>query len=104
VAARPDLPSEPPAAATISPLTARRPGKVLFDVRGSSLHAALRARVIPLRQAPLGISVVRQKCADPTLVSVLLDFDATVAPGAYALVLEDATGRQTKPLTFTVVK
>lgn len=99
-----DLPSEPPVAATISPLTARRPGKVLFDVRGANLHAALRARVLPLRQAPQGISVVRQKCADATLVNVLLDFDATVAPGSYALVLEDAAGRQTKPLTFTVTK
>jgi len=103
-APKPDLPSDPPVAATLSPLTARRPGKVLFDLRGSNLHAALRARVLPVREAPRGIAVVRQKCAGAALVNVLLEFDATVAPGAYALVLEDAAGRQTKPLTFTVVK
>jgi hypothetical protein len=88
----------------VSPLAARRPGKVLLDLRGTGLHDSVRARLLPLREAPRGISVVRQKLESDTLMRVLLDLDAQVSPGAYAIVLEDAEGRQTKPLTFTVTR
>jgi hypothetical protein len=35
---------------------------------------------------------------------VLVDLDAQVTPAPYVIVLEDAEGRQTKPVTFTVTK
>lgn len=99
-----DVPAEPPVLSTLSPLSAQRPGKVLFDLRGTGLHAALRARVLPIREAPRGILVVRQKWVDPTLVTVLVELDSEVKPGAYAITLEDAQGQQAKPLTFTVTR
>jgi hypothetical protein len=88
----------------VSPLTARRPGKVLLDLRGGGLHDGVRVRFLSLRDAPRGISVVRQKCENEALLRVLVDLDAQVTPAAYAIVLEDAEGRQTKPVTFTVTK
>jgi hypothetical protein len=82
----------------------RRPGRALLDLRGTGLRSDLRARVLPLREAPRGISVARQKWVSSSLVTVLLEFEESVAPGAYAIALEDASGRQTKPLSFTVTK
>ena len=99
-----EIPAEPPVLATLSPLSAQRPGRVLIDLRGTGLHAGLRARILPLREVPRGILVVRQKCVDPTLVTVLIELDAEVRPGPYAITLEDAGGRQAKPLTFTVTR
>jgi hypothetical protein len=89
---------------TLSPLSAHSPGKVLFDLRGTGFHAALRARILPLRETPRGILVVRQKWVDPTLVTVLVELDSQAKPGAYGIALEDAQGRQTKALTFTVTR
>jgi hypothetical protein len=89
---------------TLSPLSIRRPGKVLLDLRGSGFRADLRARVLPLREPPRGISVARQKWVSASLISVLLELDDAVTPAAYALALEDPAGGQTKPLQFTVTK
>jgi hypothetical protein len=94
----------PLALAAVSPLSARRPGKVLLDLRGAGIHDGIRVRVLPLREVPRGIEIVRLKLESDTLVRVLLDLDAQVAPGAYAIALEDSDGRQTKPLTFTVTR
>ncbi|MGE5124896.1 MAG: hypothetical protein ACM3PV_01295 [Betaproteobacteria bacterium] len=88
----------------LSPLTARRGGKVLLDLRGTGLYDGVRVRILPLRDAPRGISMVRQKVENDTLLRVLVDLDAQVTPAPYAIVLEDAEGRQTKPVTFTVTK
>jgi hypothetical protein len=98
------LPAEPPVLSTVSPLTAQRPGKVLFDLRGTGLHEALRARILPIHEAPRGIVVSRQKFVDATLVTVLVELGAEVKPGTYAITLEDAAGRQANPLTFTVTR
>ena len=110
-AAAPVAPAEPAAApqepvvlSALSPLSLRRPGKILLDLRGSGFRADLRARVLPLRESPRGISVARQKWVSATLITVLLELDDTVTPGAYALALEDPDGGQTKPLSFTVTK
>ena len=97
-------PVEPAVLTTLSPLSVRRPGRALLDLRGTGLRSDLRARVLPLREAPRGISVARQKWVSSSLVTVLLEFEESVAPGAYAIALEDASGRQTKPLSFTVTK
>lgn len=97
-------PAGPAVLSALSPLTAQRPGRVLFDLRGTGLRAALRARILPIRESPRGIVVVRQKWVNPTLVNVLIELDAGVKPGAYGIALEDSEGRQTKPLTFTVTR
>jgi hypothetical protein len=98
------VPREPVVLAALSPLSVRRPGKVLLDLRGTGLRSDLRVLVLPLREVPRGISVARQKWVSPTLVTVLLDLDASVAPGAYAIALEEPGGGQTRPLSFTVTK
>jgi hypothetical protein len=97
-------PQAPLVLAAVSPLSVRRPGKVLLDLRGSGIHDGVRVRVLPLREAPRGIEIVRLKRESDVLVRVLLDLDAQVAPGAYAIALEDSDGRQTKPLAFTVTR
>ncbi len=95
---------EPVVLSAVSPLSVRRPGKVVFDLRGSGLRPDLRARIVPLKDAPRGITVLRQACKGSDLVQVLVELDATVAPGAYAITLQEASGAQTRGLTFTVTK
>jgi hypothetical protein len=103
-AAPPAAPLEPVVLSALSPLTIRRPGKHLLDLRGTGLRPDLRARVLPLKEVPRGITVARQKWVSATLVTVLLDLDDSVAPGAYAIALEDPAGGPVKPLSFTVTK
>ena len=100
----PTEPAEPAVLTALSPLSVRRPGRALLDLRGTGLRSDMRVRVLPLREAPRGISVARQKWVSATLVTVLLELEETVTPGAYALALEDPSGHQTKPLQFTVTK
>jgi hypothetical protein len=97
-------PDEPAVLTTLSPLSIRRPGRALLDLRGTGLRSNLRARVLPLREAPRGISVARQKWVSDSLVNVLLELEDTVTPGVYAIALEGPNGSQTKPLSFTVTK
>ncbi len=100
----PSAPLEPVVLTALSPLTVRRPGKALLDLRGTGLRPDLRARVLPLREVPRGITVARQKWVSANLVTVLLELDEGVTPGAYAIVLEDPAGGPVKPLQFTVTK
>jgi hypothetical protein len=95
---------EPVVLTALSPLAVRRPGRALLDLRGTGLRPDLRARVLPLRDVPRGITVARQKWVSASLVSVLLELDESVTPGVYAIALEDPAGAQTKPLQFTVTK
>jgi serine/threonine protein kinase len=104
VAEPPVAPSEPVVLTALSPLSVRRPGKVLLDLRGTGLRPDLRARILPLKEVPRGITVARQKWVSANLVSVLLELDAAVTPGAYAIALEDPAGGPVKPLQFTVTK
>jgi hypothetical protein len=97
-------PAEPAILTALSPLSIRRPGRALLDLRGTGLRSDLRARVLPLREAPRGISVARQKWVSESLVTVLLELDDAVTPGVYAIALEGPNGSQTKPLHFTVAK
>jgi hypothetical protein len=100
----PPVPAEPAMLTALSPLSVRRSGRALLDLRGTGLRPDLHTRVLPLREAPRGISVARQKWVSANLVTVLLELEETVTPGVYAVVLEDPSGRQTKPLQFTVTK
>jgi hypothetical protein len=95
---------EPVVLTALSPLAIRRPGRALLDLRGTGLRPDLRARVLPLREVPRGITVARQKWVSASLVTVLLDLDQVVTPGVYAITLEDPAGGQAKPLQFTVTK
>lgn len=97
-------PTEPALLTTLSPLSVRRPGRVLLDIRGSGLRPDQHARVLPMKEAPRGITVIRQKWVGPTLVNVLLELDGTVTPTTYAIALEDASGNRTNPLQLTVTK
>jgi len=101
--AAPLAPLEPALLSAISPLSVPRPGKHLFDLRGTALRPELRARVVPLKETPRGITIERQVCRGPSLFQVLVNLDADVKPGAYAIRLEDAGG-SSNPMTFTVTK
>jgi len=95
---------EPALLSTLSPLSVRRPGRVLLDLRGTGLRSDLRVSILPLKEVPRGITVIRQKWTSANLVSVLLELDASVAPAAYGIALEDASGNRTNPLSLTITK
>ena len=97
-------PAEPASLSAVSPLSVRRPGKVLLDIRGAGLRSDQRVRILPLKETPRGITVLRQKWTSPNLVSVLLELDASVTPTIYAIALEDANGALTNPLQLHVTK
>ena len=82
----------------------KRGGRVLLDIRGAGLRADQHVQILPVKDAPRGISVVRQKWANANLVTVLLELDANVTPTAYAIALESANGERTNPLHITVTK
>jgi hypothetical protein len=100
----PNVVYEPLVLSAVSPPSIRRPGKHVLDLRGTGLRPDLRVRVLPLKEAPHGITVVRQICKGPGLFQVLIDLDANVTPGGYAIALADPSGGQTGALTFTVTK
>ena len=95
---------EPASLSTVSPLSVKRPGKVLIDIRGAGLRADLRVRILALKENPRGIAVIRQKWTSPNLVSVLLELDSAVTPTVYAIALEDASGALTNTLQLHVTK
>ena len=97
-------PAEPASLSTVSPLSVKRPGKVLIDIRGAGLRADLRVRILALKENPRGIAVIRQKWTSPNLVSVLLELDSAVTPTVYAIALEDASGALTNTLQLHVTK
>ena len=77
---------------------------MLLDIRGAGLRSDQRVRILPLKENPRGITVLRQKWTSPNLVTVLLELDASVAPSIYAIALEDASGTLTNPLQLHVTK
>jgi hypothetical protein len=100
----PAAPVPPADLTTVSPLTVTRPGKVLLDIRGNALRPDHHVLVVPLKKAPSGISVVRQKLQGDELITVLLNLDPSVSPGEYGLAVEDAQGVRSNTLVFTVTK
>jgi serine/threonine-protein kinase len=95
---------EPASLATVSPLSIKRGGRALLDLRGAGLRSDLRVQILPIKDAPRGISIVRTKWANANLVTVLLELDANVTPTAYAIALESANGERTNALHLTVTK
>ena len=88
----------------VAPPSVKRPGKVLVDLRGTGLHPQHRARILPVKKVPWGITVVRQKNVSDTLITILLQLDETAEPGEYAIAVEDGRGGRSEPLVFTVTK
>ncbi len=100
----PVTPRETPVLSAVSPPSVKRPGKYVLDLRGTGLRTDLRVRIVPLKEAPRGITIVRQACKSANLVQVLIDLDPEVPAGAYAITLADSSGGQTAALTLTVTK
>ena len=86
----------------VSPLLVKRGVTTILDVRGTGLRADQRATVLKIKEAPNGISVVRQKFVNDGLVQVIVKLDETAAPGAYGLAMADGTGTLSNSLSFTV--
>lgn len=97
-------PAEPAVLTAVSPLSVRRGGQTMLDLRGSGLRPDQQARFVKVKEAPNGISVVRQKYVDSTLIKLLVNLEANMAPGAYAIALSDGAGAMTNTLSFTVAK
>jgi len=97
-------PVEPAALSTLSPLTVKRGGRALLDLRGSGLRSDQHVQILGVKDPAKGISVVRQKWTSANLVTVLLELDANVSPTIYAIALESANGDRTNVLHFTVTK
>jgi len=95
---------EPASLATVSPLSIKRGGRALLDLRGAGLRSDLHVQILPIKDAPRGISIVRTKWANANLVSVLLELDTNVTPTAYAIALESPNGERTNALHLTVTK
>ena len=102
--AQPSAPPEPVQLSAVSPLSVRRPGKALLDLRGSGFRSDLRVVILPVRGSLRGITVARQKWVNASLVSVLLELDESASPGPYNVTLEDPAGGQTRPLQITITK
>jgi hypothetical protein len=102
---------EPPAPAavpavlnTVSPLEVKRPGKVMLDLRGSGFRPEHRARVLSLKKAPRGITVIGQKVVNEGLITVLIELDPKAETGEFAIAVEDSDGTQSAPAIFKVNK
>ncbi len=108
--AAPSAPPEPAPPATpavltaVSPLEVKRPGKILVDLRGQGFLDQHAVRILPVKKAPRGISVVRQKRVNDTLITVLIELTEDAETGEYAFAVEDGLGQRTDPVIFTVTK
>lgn len=96
--------NEPTVLTAVSPLQLKRGATTILDLRGSGLRSDQRATVLKIKEAPNGISVVRQKFVNGGLVQVIVKLEPTAAPGAYALALADPAGTLSNTLSFTVSK
>jgi serine/threonine protein kinase len=96
--------NEPTVLTAVSPLQLKRGATTILDVRGSGLRSDQRATVLKIKEAPNGISVVRQKFVNGGLVQVIVKLEPTAAPGAYGLALADTAGTFSNTLSFTVAK
>jgi len=100
----PPPPAEPAVLTAVSPLTVKRGITTMLDVRGTGLRADHQARIVRVKEATDGVSVVRQKWIDPTMIKVLVNIDNGAAPGTYGVAVVDGRGVQTSTLSFTVTK
>jgi len=100
----PPRPAEHAVLTAVSPLAVKRGITTMLDVRGTGLRSDHQARIVRVKEAVTGVSVVRQKWVDATLIKVLVNIETGATPGAYAVALVDDQGTQTNGLNFTVSK
>jgi serine/threonine-protein kinase len=98
------VPAEPTVLTAVSPLQVKRGATTILDVRGTGLRADQKATVLKIKEAPNGISVVRQKFVNAGLVQVIVKLEETAAPGSYGLAMADTAGTYSNALSFTVAK
>jgi hypothetical protein len=96
--------TEPTVLTAVSPLQVKRGATTILDVRGTGLRASQKATILKIKDAPNGISVVRQKFVNAGLVQVIVKLEETTAPGAYGLTMADPDGAASNALSFTVGK
>lgn len=104
VATLPPAPTGPAVLTAVSPLAVKRGITTMLDVRGTGLRSDHQARIMRVKEAVTGISVVRQKWVDPTLIKVLVNIEANATPGLYGVALVDGGGTSSNGLNFTVSK
>jgi hypothetical protein len=104
VATPPPAPAGPAVLTAVSPLAVKRGITTMLDVRGTGLRSDHQARIMRVKEAVSGVSVVRQKWVDPTLIKVLVNIEASATPGLYGVALVDGGGTSTNGLNFTVAK
>lgn len=104
VATPPPAPAGPAVLTAVSPLAVKRGITTMLDVRGTGLRSDHQARIMRVKESVTGVSVVRQKWVDPTLIKVLVNIEATATPGLYGVALVDGGGTSTNGLNFTVSK
>jgi cytoskeletal protein RodZ len=104
VATPPPVPAGPAVLTAVSPLAVKRGITTLLDVRGTGLRSDHQARIMRVKEAVTGVSVVRQKWVDATLIKVLVNIETSATPGLYGVALVDAGGASTNGLNFTVAK
>jgi hypothetical protein len=98
------VPAGPAVLTAVSPLNVKRGITTLLDVRGTGLRSDHQARIMRVKEAVTGVSVVRQKWVDATLIKVLVNIETNATPGLYGVALVDAGGTSTNGLNFTVAK
>ena len=104
LATPPPAPAGPAVLTAVSPLAVKRGITTMLDVRGTGLRSDHQARIMRVKEAVSGISVVRQKWVDGTLIKVLVNIETSATPGLYGVALVDAGGTSTNGLNFTVAK
>jgi hypothetical protein len=97
-------PTEPTVLTAVSPLQVKRGVTTILDVRGTGLRASQKATLLKVKEAPNGISVVRQKFVNGGLVQVILKLEESATPGAYGLAMADPQGNLSNTLSITVAK
>jgi serine/threonine-protein kinase len=96
--------AQPTVLTALSPPQVKRGATAIFDVRGIGLRGDQKAAILRIKEAPNGISVVKQKYVNPGLVQVIVKLDETAAPGSYGLAMADPAGTYTNTLSFTVAR
>ncbi|MGE0452234.1 MAG: serine/threonine-protein kinase [Vicinamibacteria bacterium] len=93
----------PPMLTGLTPVTARRGGIILVDLRGGGFRSDHRVRVLRGGHDVPGIRVMKQTLIAPDHIRVALHLGADVGLGSYSVVVVDPGGAFSESLSFEVV-
>jgi hypothetical protein len=101
-----EAPAEPPTLTAISPLTLKRGGTTILDVRGTNLRADLKFHIVKVKggAAASGFSIARQRLFNPGLLQILVKLDESAEAGAYVASVLDPKGAGSNGLPITITK